>query len=708
MKQRQLACWGWPIVGLVVASWNSLVFAAETYRADLVIYGGTSAGVVAAVQAARMEKSVILIEPTRHLGGLTTAGLGYTDTGNKAVIGGVAREFYQRVKAHYDRRESWKHQDPSEFPGYRPDDDAMWTFEPRVAEAILEKMLREVADGVRVVRQTQLDRRSGTTMRDGRIVSIRMKDGTLFVGEYFIDATYEGDLMVAAGVSYTIGRESNAKYGETLNGVQKRGNIHNHRFIVPVDPYVVPGDPSSGLLPRVHAGDPGKDGAGDRRLQAYCYRMCMTRVPENRVPFRKPEGYDERQYELLLRNFEAGDVRLPLSIRWVPNGKTDTNNMGAFSTDNIGMNYDYPEASDEEREAILREHRLYQEGLMWTLTHHPRVPEKIRNEMAQWGLAKDEFVDNDHWPHAIYVREARRMVSDYVVTELDCRRVRVVKDPVGMGSYNMDSHNVQRYVTKEGTVQNEGDVQVSPGGPYLISYRAIIPRKTECTNLLVPVCLSSSHIAYGSIRMEPVFMILGQSAATAAALALDSGKIPVQQVNYAMLRARLVADRQRLELDLNRYPPSRWLAPQSLPGVVVDDLAARFEGPWRRSSSIRPFVGAGYHALSDADVSDARAVYSARLKDGVYEVRLSWSASGNRAARLQVEIESADGVKRVTVDQRRRPKIDGLLEPLGRFRFQSDRPAEVRLLVKEAGGYVIADAVQFLPVRDAGSQKPRR
>ncbi len=671
---------------------------AETVERDVVVYGGTSAGVMAAIQAARMGKTVALIEPSDHLGGLTTGGLGYTDTGNKAVIGGLAREFYQRLKQHYDRPGSWQFQTPQQFAGYRKERDTIWTFEPHVAEVLLDKMLAEVAMRVLVVKEGRLDRQSGVRIQTRRLYPLLTKDGTIYRAGYFIDATYEGDLMAAAGVSYTIGREPNSKYGETLNGVQTRANTHNHRFVVPVDPYIVPGKPESGLLPRVHAGPPGKEGAGDRRVQAYCFRMCMTQVPENRVPFRKPANYDERQYELLLRNFEAGDLRLPLSIRYVPNGKTDTNNNGAFSTDNIGFSDRYPEADDEEREAIIPAHLEYQQGLMWTLSHHPRVPQQIRQTMATWGLAKDEFIDNDHWPHAIYVREARRMVSDYVVTELDCRRQRVADDPVGMGSYNMDSHNVQRYVTRDGTVQNEGDVQASPGGPYLISYRSIVPRRGECENLLVPVCLSASHIAYGSIRMEPVFMILGQSAATAAVQALDAGGVAVQDVPYEGLRRRLAADGQMLKLDLSRYRPKRLILADSLPGTVVDDQDAKLRGPWGSSTSIAPFVGGEYRTMRGGDDANGSAQYAAKLAEGRYEVRISWSASSNRASNVRVEIAAADGVHRVVVDQRKGPSIDGLFEPLGRFRFDADREANVTIHVGGADGYVIADAVQFLPV----------
>jgi hypothetical protein len=533
---------------LVLSVFISLVdsrTSAAAVEADVVIYGGTSAGVAAAVQAARMGKSVVLASPTKRLGGLTTNGLGATDSGNKAVIGGVAREFYRRVKKHYDDPAAWTLVKREDYANYRAADDAMWMFEPHVAEQIFEQMLREA--NVRIVRGERLDRSdAGVAVDGGRIGAIRMEGGGEYRGRMFIDATYEGDLMAAAGVSYTVGREANDVHGETLNGVQKAKNVKNHRFLVPVDPYVVPGDESSGLVQGVHGDPPAEDGQSDHRVQAYCFRMCMSNVPENSAAFPKPADYDEAKYELLFRNFEAGDLRVPMHPLMMPNGKTDTNNNGAFSTDAIGMNYDYPEASYERRAEIIREHESYQKGLMWTLANHPRVPEEVRRHMAQWGLAKDEFTDNGNWPTEIYVREARRMVSDYIVTEQDVKRSRRPDDPVGMGSYNMDSHNVQRYVTVEGRVQNEGDVQVSPGGPYQISYRAIVPKRGEAENLLVPVCLSSSHIAYGSIRMEPVFMILGQSAATAACQAIDAGAA-VQDLEYGRLAERLLADGQVLE-----------------------------------------------------------------------------------------------------------------------------------------------------------------
>jgi hypothetical protein len=412
-----------------------------------------------------------------------------------------------------------------------------------VAEAVFEDLIAE--SEIPVHRDKWLNRDDGVTVEDGHVTEIRMLDGSAYRGKMFIDATYEGDLMAAAGVPFHVGREAEDTYGEKWNGVRATVFHHRHWFMKPVDPYVVPGDPESGLLPRISADQPGPEGSGDKKVQAYCYRMCLTDHPENRVPFPKPEGYDPNQYELLLRIFDTGWRETFQKFDPIPNHKTDTNNHGPFSTDNIGMNYDYPEGSYERRAEILKEHRTYQQGLMYFIANDPRVPEEVQTEMQRWGLAKDEFTDNGNWPHQIYVREARRMIGNYVMTEHDILGKRDVPEPVGMGSYTMDSHNVQRYVTAEGHAQNEGDIGVSAGDPYTISYGSLTPKREDCENLLVPVAVSSSHIAFGSIRMEPVFMILGQSAATAACLALDE-EVPVQELPYETLRERLLADDQRL------------------------------------------------------------------------------------------------------------------------------------------------------------------
>lgn len=526
-------------------------FAAEETTYDLVVYGGTSAGVAAAVQAKRLGRSVALIEPTQRLGGLTTGGLGQTDIGNKSAIGGISREFYGRVREHYSDPAAWKWQTRESYRdgGQTKTDaneDAMWTFEPSVALAIMNDLVREY--DVPVFFGQRLDRSGdGVTKEGARIVAIRMESGETYRGSYFIDATYEGDLLAEAGVSYAIGREPSDQYGESYNGVQPKGpGSNNHNFVPGVDPYVVNGDPASGLLPHIDPNGPGEPGAGDKRIQAYCFRMCLTDHPENRIPFAKPEGYEERNYELLLRSYEAGYDRVPWINSSMPNRKTDTNNRDGFSTDFIGQNYAYPEASYEERAKIAQRHRAHQQGLMWTLANHPRVPEKIRKEVSRWGTCKDEFEREDGWQEQLYVREARRMVGPLVMTQQHCLHREVVEDPVGLAAYGMDSHHMQRYVTAEGHVRNEGNIETGVAGPYPISYRAITPKREECENLLVPICVSASHIAFGSIRMEPVFMVLGQSAATAASLALEE-KIPVQDVEYAALRAQLLKDSQRLE-----------------------------------------------------------------------------------------------------------------------------------------------------------------
>lgn len=489
---------------------------------DLVVYGGTSAGVTAAVQMARLGKSVVLLEPGQHLGGLSSGGLGATDIGNKQAIGGLSREFYRRLGRYYGNRENW-------------------TFEPHVAEQVFDDMIQEA--GVPVVLGARLDRRNGIVMDDGAIVSITMDNGQEYRGRMFIDATYEGDLMALAGVPFHVGRESNAVYGETLNGVQTKHAVF-HQFKVPIDPYVVPGDPSSGLLPYIQQEGPGEEGSGDHRVQGYCFRMCLTSDPENRLPFPKPAGYDAHNYELLLRYLQAGHWTVMNLSKAMPNSKTDTNNKGAFATDFIGMNYDYPEGDYDTREQIIREHKDYQQGLMWFLANDDRVPQGVHDEMQQWGLPKDEFTDNGGWPHQLYVREARRMISDYVMTEQNCVGTRTINDSVGLAAYTMDSHHVQRYV-EDGRVLNEGDVEVGGFGPYPIAWRSIRPARRHCTNLLVPVCLSASHIAYGSIRMEPVFMVLGQSAATAAAMAVDNG-VAIQDINVDDLQKQLRKEGQVL------------------------------------------------------------------------------------------------------------------------------------------------------------------
>ena len=532
-----------------------LAQASFAQQADVIIYGGTSAAITAAVQVKQMGKSVIVVSPDKHLGGLSSGGLGFTDTGDKSVIGGLAREFYHRVYLHYQQPSAWQWQKQEEYgnkgqgtPAMDGAERTMWIFEPHVAEKVFEDFVKE--NNITVLRNEWLNREKGVQKKNGAIVSFTTLSGKTFKGRMFIDATYEGDLMAAAGVQYHVGREANSVYNETFNGIQTGVFHHRHHFAMEISPYKTPGDPNSGLLPRISDKAPGVKGEGDKRIQAYCFRMCLSNHPDNRIPFPKPTGYDPAQYELLLRVFDSGWRETFDKYDPIPNRKTDTNNHGPFSSDNIGMNYDYPEASYARRKEIIAEHEQYQKGLLYFMANDPRMPADVQKDLRKWGLAKDEFRDNGGWPHQLYIREARRMIGRDVMTEHETLSKREVPQPVGMGSYTLDAHQAQRYVTPEGFVQNEGDIGVHAKQPYKISYGAIIPKKADCTNLLVPVCVSASHIAYGSIRMEPVFMILGQSAATAAVQAISARKA-VQDIDYTQLQAQLLKDKQRLNKPKN-------------------------------------------------------------------------------------------------------------------------------------------------------------
>lgn len=554
-------------LGLSFVFSTFFAYAQNVKEYDVVVYGGSPAAISAAVQVHRMGLECVVVSPDNRIGGLTTGGLGQTDIGNKNVFGGIALEFYRDIAAWYRDKKRWTRQKRED---YLPDgqcsgtkgDDSMWTFEPSAALAVLENWERR--DNLKIVRGEKLDRgKGGVLTRDGRIVSFRTLSGRVFKGKMFVDATYEGDLMAAAGVSYTVGREDNSKYGETLSGCQRKNAVY-HQFCRGISAYVIPGDPSSGLLPGVMKDDGRADGTGDGYVQAYCFRMCLTDDPANRIPFKKPASYDEKTYELLFRQLAArgekfyasgNERRLPWINSKMPNRKTDTNNRDGFSTDFVGMNWRWPEASYEEREKIFNAHLEYQRGLMWTLANHPRVPESVRKVYSRWGTCRDEFTDGpgDGWQSQLYVREARRMVGSYVMTEANCRGKITAGKPVAMAAYTMDSHHVRRIADENGHVSNEGDVQVDRDEngvrfpPYPIDYGSIIPKRGECSNLLVPVCLSASHMAFGSIRMEPVFFALGQAAGTAAVQSIKAG-CAVQDLPYRPLRDRLVADGQVLAL----------------------------------------------------------------------------------------------------------------------------------------------------------------
>ncbi|MGH9619067.1 MAG: FAD-dependent oxidoreductase [Bryobacteraceae bacterium] len=488
--------------------------------AGVVVYGGTAAGVIAAVAAARQGASVTLLEPGTHLGGMVSGGLGHTDTGRKETIGGLSLEFFRRVGKHYGQ-------------------PLAWDFEPHAAEAVFKQMAAEAK--VNVFYRHRLKEDGGVRKRGERIFEVLSETGGNFPGQAFIDATYEGDLLAQAGLSFTWGRESREQYHESFAGVRKADQYAHHRFEVPVSAY----DARGKLLPNIYPGPRGKIGSGDKKVQAYNFRLCLTKIKDNQVPIPEPGHYDPRQFAVLARliaadvkkNGRAPTMHQLTSMSPLPNGKIDLNNNGAFSTDYIGKNWDYPTATYRRRDRIWHEHANYTAGFFYFLAHDPQIPEPLRNEVKQWGLAKDEFPDTHHWPFQLYVREARRMIGDFVMTQHDAETDVTKSDPIGMGSYNMDAHNSQRYVQADGTVQNEGDTEV-PAIPYQISYRVLLPKSGECGNLLVPVCTSATHVGYGTLRLEPVYMIMGEAAGVAAAMAID-GHSSVQKIDTGKLAGKL-------------------------------------------------------------------------------------------------------------------------------------------------------------------------
>jgi hypothetical protein len=482
---------------------------------DVVVYGATAGGVITSVSAARSGLKVALLEPTNHVGGMVSGGLSHTDVGRREVIGGTSLEFYWRAGRAYN------------LPQYLQ--DIAWYVEPKVAENIFRQMLRE--EKVTVLHNRRLREKDGVRKEGTRLTSIVMENGETYNARIFADCTYEGDLMAQAGVTFTWGRESSAQYGESLAGV--RDETPKHQFLVNLKPQ---GEPGISTAP---AGAPG---AADRKVQAYNFRMIFSHDPANQVPYPKPANYDPKQFDLMARLLAAqptlkiGDV---LSIGNIPNRKADINNNGPISTDYIGMSWEYPNASYQRRQEIWRDHENYVKGFVWFLAHDPRVPASLQKEVNSWGLAKDEFIDNGNFPNALYIREARRMVGEFVMSQKDIQTDLTKPDPIGMGSYNSDSHNVQRIVSPAGFIRNEGDMQV-PVKPYQIPYRVLLPKRAEAQNLLVPVCFSASHVAYSTLRMEPQYMILGQAAGVAAAMALK-GNRALQEIDTGELTRTLVA-----------------------------------------------------------------------------------------------------------------------------------------------------------------------
>ncbi len=543
---------------LLFTIYGVMLLGCQTKRADdaydLVIYGGTSGGVIAAIQAARMGKTALIVEPSDRLGGATSGGLGWADIGEKSTIGGLSLEFFRRVYQYYQQDSAWTYQDKNDYQPWGnhaiQQGGPMWSFEPHVAKQVLEQMISE-EEGIAIEYNERLDLEHGVEKINGRITSIKMESGKVFKGKYFIDASYEGDLMALAGVSYHVGRESRDTYGEPLAGVLGPTiNVRQPKQYF--GPEVSPYDEEGNLLPTIQDIPMGKPGEGDKKIQAYNFRACLTTAENNKIPIKRPERYDSTTYELLYRYIQAkklNSISQVLTISPMPNHKTDINDGGhgsPFSTDYNGMNWEYPEGNYDLREAIWLDHYNFTVGLFYFLGNDPRLPGSLRIEMLQYGLPKDEYMEHNHWTPQLYIRETRRMIGEYVLVQQDCQQNTTKEKSIGLASYGPDSHHVQRIVYENGEVVNEGNF-LEPHNPYEIPLSIMLPKKEECINLVVPVCVSSSHIAFGSIRMEPVFMIMGQSAATLVALALDEGKA-LHDVEYSLLAQRLRADTQILKL----------------------------------------------------------------------------------------------------------------------------------------------------------------
>ena len=663
--------------------------AGEPTSYDVVVYGGTPAGLVAAIAAAREGRRVIVLEPSRWIGGMVTGGLSSTDTGREATIGGITREFFMRAAAAK--------------PG-----TPLWRAEPGVNLATFNAMLAEAGVTCRTTALLQSARQA-----DRRIQTILTTDGRSYDGRVFVDASYEGDLLAKAGVRSTVGRESREQYGEPLAGFQPMplrpheaevmastcpcvgGNGPHYIHGTPVR--IAARDAAGGLLAGVNAVRT-TPGSADPLVQSYNFRLCVTQQPELRVPFPKPARYAAARYELLRRLIQSYPrVRFArlVHLAKIANGKYDLNAQGLFSTDYAGGNVGYVEGDAATRARIWQDHRDYVQGFLWFLGHDERVPAALREETNAWGLCRDEFTDHDGWPYALYVRTARRMLGERVLTQHDLQQNITKPDTVAMGSFVIDCHIVQRIVTEDGFVTDEGSFADAPVRPYQIPYSSLVPRASECRNLLVPVCLSMSHVASCSIRMEPVYMALGHACGVAATQALKAN-CAVQEIDVAALQARLREQKQVLELPETTKGP----ASARFPGIVVDDGAADYTGTWIASGYGNPIDGASRHD-GNAGRGTKSVRFSAKLpQPGNYEVRFAYVPAPNRAAAVRVTVVHAGGRSVVTVNQRETPAHDGLFVSLGTYRFAGDAPAVVEITNEGADGYVSVDAVQWLPARE--------
>jgi hypothetical protein len=669
-----------------------LAFALTSHAAkqeDVIVYGATPGGFCAAIAAAREGASVMLLEPTGHVGGVNTGGLCFSDSNQtvRSTMLGLFEEWHARIEKDYQQRGVTLPYKVSEK------DHKHWTYEPHVAAKITQQMLDEA--GVKVMTRQVLK----SAIKDGTRITKLITSGGEFEAKMFIDATYEGDLMAAAGVSWTIGREGRKAFGESLAGKQ-----------YPKQKMAMSGLGADGKpLPFITTTDAGPDEDGDKNVMIYSFRLCVTKDSANRVPFPKPANYDPARFEVLRRYFaQEKRPHLLWDLYPLPGNKFDANNgIGKqFSMGLMGACNGWSEADEVGRAKVWEAHKQYTLEMHHFLSTDPSVPAAIREEYAQIGLCRDEFADYDHWSPQLYVREGRRMIGASIVSQKDIMEEPKKDDAIVVSSFPIDSHDCQRvgtakFVINEGTIMPVHVPGRKHGYAYHIPYRAITPKAAECANLLVPVALSCTHVGISSIRVEPTWMILGQSAGIAAALSAKQN-LAVQKLPYPALRERLLAQKQVLDLPvLAELPPepkgAMSIDPKTLPGIVLDDEQAELKGEWSHSSGFKPHIGTGYLHDDKRGDGESTAVFRFKAPETArYDLRMAYSAHETRATQVPLTIQHGKTVVEVLVDQTQPIPAGTAFRSIGKVELQKD--LETTLTVRNAGtdGFVILDALQLV------------
>jgi hypothetical protein len=637
---------------------------------DLVVYGGTASGVMAAYAAGKEGMKAALLVQGKHVGGLTASGLGWVDVDMTQAIGGYTLDFFKRVSKSYRTPQP------------------LFKLTPSVAEKIFLQMAKEA--GVAIFYDARLIEKKGVVLNGKKIEKLLLENKMQFKAPVFIDATYEGDLMAWANVPYTVGRESRSQYGESEAGRGTRG--------------YQPVQLSAGRVAEIkelakqfpldyHFGEAIPEGAGDDKIQAYTFRLTLTTKAGNKVPFRKPAKYNPRRYATLLNDIITRQITRfdkVCTVNLLPDEKTDINHL---DLDNASHNY--PDGSYAQRNYLWQYHKDYEEGLLYFVANDPQVPEALRKDAQRYGFAKDEFTDNNNWPYLLYAREGRRMTGAYVMKQQDSWEHVKKEDVIGMGSYFLDSHDVQKTITADHHQFVEGGFRHIPYKPYQVPYRSLTPMQRDCENLYVTICLSASHVIYGSLRMEPIFMVIGHAAGTAATMAVKN-KVAVQQVNIKTLQQKLLQQGQVFDFPLEA---DSYLEKHTFSGIIIDDFEAAVTGKWvwGRSQRSLPFLMGGYQTVAQSPRETASHTYTPQIPEsGNYEVYVMYVADKNKARDVRIILNTADGEKIITVDMSQKP-ADGYWLSLGKFRFNKGNEGKVKISNEGSyGGIVCADAVRFV------------